>query len=849
MANSDQRMSKRQRGCRMRLVVLILAASSAVTHGGVSAQSAGSALRPFQVDDVFALQQLGNYYGPIEFAPDGQQVAFVVQRPMPVKRPIFQIFGYERADIYVASSSGGAPTNVTKGEADGSGYWAPDWSPDGRRLAMLSTKSGALGLWVWERESDSPRRMTFNDVDLYPTFLETSKRPFVWLSPTHLLATLMPKGKAFDAFKGEWRGGDKKAAINWERTWAGEEVSASVLTSGLKTDQRGSHQSELTIIDVNTGETQVVGRGAVANFAVAKGGNILAYARRVGMFKPQAEQPLPFIDLPLHDRFELVVATLERTNGSTSRATISDVVPTSLAWSPDGGELGFLAYTPDRQAGPQLCRFNGVAVTTCARSQSKNRRLPPEIIGRQLHWTPDGWLVLGSARHDAGVTSANSRRDWWLARDDGSFRCATQSMSVVPSQLWREASRNSFVGLADGKLWRISGELMPSRVSVGPSKRLVSIVWPSSDGVIAEIARPGVEYGVIVVLAGEGLTQDLYSVNLATGRASLIRKPGPGATIIDYSPRSQAAAYYSNDRTGLRLWLSRSIEARPFLIFEANTFLKEIAAAQVETLRYKTLNGESQTAWLLLPPGYQRGRRYPMVVWPYPGYVAGPSPGTADDIGYVNFLNRQILTAKGYAVLRPSTPLNPIGQADDMLLKLKATVLPAVDMAIHLGIADSDKIYLLGHSYGGYAVYGLVTEVNRFKAAVAINGYTDLISAYGEFHFGRRYEDDPLEGQRWMQAAIEVSMHLGGPPWQDLERYMRNSPIFYVDRVQTPLLIIHGDLDAASIEQAEEFFSALYRQDKPAKFVRYWGEGHNLQSLPNIRDMWSQIFDWFDNPR
>ena len=87
---------------------------------------------------------------------------------------------------------------------------------------------------------------------------------------------------------------------------------------------------------------------------------------------------------------------------------------------------------------------------------------------------------------------------------------------------------------------------------------------------------------------------------------------------------------------------------------------------------------------------------------------------------------------------------------------------------------------------------------------------------------------------------------MGNPPWKDLDRYLRNSPIFYVDRVRTPLMIIQGDLDYVAMQQGEEFFMSLYRQGKRAEFVRYWGEGHVIESPANIRDMWTRIFAWFD---
>jgi dipeptidyl aminopeptidase/acylaminoacyl peptidase len=84
------------------------------------------------------------------------------------------------------------------------------------------------------------------------------------------------------------------------------------------------------------------------------------------------------------------------------------------------------------------------------------------------------------------------------------------------------------------------------------------------------------------------------------------------------------------------------------------------------------------------------------------------------------------------------------------------------------------------------------------------------------------------------------------PPWAEPTGYIQNSPIFSADKVQTPVMIIQGDIDYVSIGQGEEFFMALYRQGKRARFVRYWGEGHGIDSPANIRNEWEQIFGWLD---
>lgn len=199
-----------------------------------------------------------------------------------------------------------------------------------------------------------------------------------------------------------------------------------------------------------------------------------------------------------------------------------------------------------------------------------------------------------------------------------------------------------------------------------------------------------------------------------------------------------------------------------------------------------------------------------------------------------------------YAVLFPSIPLSPDGTASDPMLELPKGVLPALDKAIEIGIADSERLGVMGQSYGGYAVYGLVTQTTRFKAAVSMAGISNLISLYGEFDARLRYDEELPE--RFFQMVWEETGEgrMGGPPWKDPARYIRNSPLFFVDRVNTPVLIIQGDMDYVPMQQGEEFFAGLYRHGKRAAFVRYLGEGHVVQGPANVRDMWHRILAWFD---
>lgn len=119
---------------------------------------------------------------------------------------------------------------------------------------------------------------------------------------------------------------------------------------------------------------------------------------------------------------------------------------------------------------------------------------------------------------------------------------------------------------------------------------------------------------------------------------------------------------------------------------------------------------------------------------------------------------------------------------------------------------------------------------------------------YGQFDPRMRLESE-REGLNLFAVGLLESRQggVGGPPWRDLERYLRNSPLMQVEAVETPIMLIHGGLDYVPISQAAEYFTALTRLNKDAVFVRYFGEDHIFNSPANIRDMRERILRWYES--
>jgi len=196
--------------------------------------------------------------------------------------------------------------------------------------------------------------------------------------------------------------------------------------------------------------------------------------------------------------------------------------------------------------------------------------------------------------------------------------------------------------------------------------------------------------------------------------------------------------------------------------------------------------------------------------------------------------NMQMLATRGYAVFYPDIPQ----RLGTPLRDIASAVLPGINKVIELGIADPQRLGVMGGSYVGYATVALLLQTARFKAAVMSAGMANLISVYGEFRQGSSLSIG------WAEAGQGL---MGGPLWTYRDRYIENSPVFYLDRVETPLLILHGSQDrAVPVWHGEAVFAGLRRLGKETELRRYAGEDHVIQGLENVKDYWLSVTRWFD---
>ena len=267
-------------------------------------------------------------------------------------------------------------------------------------------------------------------------------------------------------------------------------------------------------------------------------------------------------------------------------------------------------------------------------------------------------------------------------------------------------------------------------------------------------------------------------------------------------------------------------------VTKTNEFQSKFAWGHSELIEYRNSHGERLQGALYYPAGYEAGHKYPMIVYLYEKLSDGLHSYSA--LSERRYYDASAMTSHGYFLLMPDIVFRPREPG----VSVADCVSAAVKKVLQKNVVDEKKIGVIGHSWGGFDTTYLATHTNIFAAAIAGAPITDLVSNYGNHHWSSGIaETDHIEtGQQRMQV----------PLWEDLQAYIRNSAVFNVQNMTTPLLIEVGDSDGTVFfHQGVELYNIARRAKKEVVMLVYAGEDHGLRKKPDQIDYQRRIFAWF----
>ncbi len=760
-----------------------------VTGQLIAQASQALRLAPLPVDLVLRGKEFAEY-APMRFSPDGRWVAYTVRDlGSPRARGWRETptlwsgvpFNADGADIWLTETRTGATRHVAGGTGNA---WAPAWSPDGRWIAFLSDRA--------------PRKQTAHDSAGGPL-----ARLWLWdvvKGSMRLVAEVNVRG---ERVMPQWSADSRRVLV----TLLPEGVTPAAYAN------RAAAPPSRTEDHAVPGSTVTVYRSTPSDTLAGPSG---------GGWRLDWPVDLGWVD----------IAT-----GAVQRV-VRDANIATVRLAPDGRTVAFTIANRFERPGSQQILYDLVVLAPGQPARVVAHDIRLNYDGAQFNWAPHGDRLAYRA------TGALATGDVYVVALDGSPpRLVTGATHPdwgrqAPSPLWNGAGTSVFV-TDSTSVWSVAadGSVLHEALRLTDCSPMLLEQVP---GRLWQL--PGTTVTILLARDCEGAVTALYAGDVTTGAA---RRLTAAAQFIGGYGRSDGVAVSSDghqvvyaaqdvDRPPDLYWASDSTFAAPRQLTHLNPALERYTMGDRRVITWRTLDGDTVAGVLLLPAGYTAGARYPLLTKIYGGDLPSRFCGHCFGAQQTAVDNLQLLATRGYAVLLPDIPLRHQGQVVADLLKI---VLPGVDKVVDMGVADPARLGLLGHSFGGYNTIALLTETSRFKAAMMSAGEADLLASYGQLN---------PDGTTYGMAVIEHGQHLiNATPWEHPERYLENSPILHLDRVTTPLLIVHGGNDSPHL--AEEVFVGLRRLGREVVYAKYVGEEHHQAqwSGPNQLDYWTRLLAWF----
>jgi len=531
-------------------------------------------------------------------------------------------------------------------------------------------------------------------------------------------------------------------------------------------------------------------------------------------------------------------------DGGEARAMASlETDISGYSFSPDGSQVALLAFEPDDEVDEKL------------EEQGFNQVIYEEGLQDRRIWILDLDEVDASPRRIALEGSIQDVA--WSPADD------RLAVKITPQQLVDDTlvfTRIRIVDLQGEELGRIENPGKLGEMAWSPGGRYLAFIGTnlindSREGRLMVAGRDGGEFTDLIpgleghvwhlgwleddrigFLSYEGTGVRMGAIDADGENRETLIEDGPVFTGLSISGDGDVALYGNTPSHPNEVY--RISGGRAERLTNSNPWLADVALARQEVVSYQARDGLRIEGILVYPLDYREGNRYPLILNVHGGPESHYSNGWltgysspaqhASSEGYFTFFqNYRGSTGRGVEFTQLSFGRPAMEEFDDLV--------DGVDYLVEQGMVDGDRVGITGGSYGGYATaWGATQYSERFAAAVMNVGLSNQIAAFGT-------SDIPWEFNL---------VHLGKWPWEDWELFRQASPLYYVEKAATPILILHGDADPrVDPTQSRMFYRFLKLQENPppVRLVLYPGEGHGNRRAASRYDYSLRLMRWMNH--
>lgn len=594
-------------------------------------------------------------------------------------------------------------------------------------------------------------------------------------------------------------------------------------------DENGGAWSELHVVDIDSEKSRpfVTGKVGVRSIAWTPDGSGISFLAKRGEDEVTSLYIIP-ID-----------------GGEARRLLTHDTSISSYDWRPDGNEIAFLATEkedPEKKKRRDK-GFNAEAYEEDLKdtqvwiasadwnSREKPRLLELEGSASELHWSPDGSRIVAAVAPTALIDHHYMYRR---------IRIIDVATGKVVQKIENPGKIDQIAWSPDGRqLAFLSGEdindpghgrLMVADTATGQFQHVTDGYTPDV------IAVDWSTDNSIVFLAHNGCQSEFGEVSLSQGKITVWKK---NETIFEsFSRTTRGLAATGHSPTHLQeVFFIQKENPNPARLTDSNSWLDDKRLANQEVVSYRSRDGRMIEGVLIRPLDEEPGRKYPLLLFVHGGPESHVSNGWVSYYSYPG----QTAAANGYAVFHPnyrgSTGRGVAFAKDhqaDYGGKEFDDLLDGIDHLVKMGLVDRSKVGITGGSYGGFASAWCATRHSEhFAAAVMFVGISNQISKSGTTDI----------------ADEMFHVHARKRIWDDWEFFLKRSPIYYVEKARTPILILHGSKDTrVHPSQSLELYRNLKILGKtPVRLIFYPGEGHGNRNAVARYDYNLRMLRWMDH--